>query len=149
MKANELMIGDWVRLRYKRSDMAEVVKDFQVSELRRFYKESPYIEAWSKESGNMGDVEKLEPISLTSEILEKNGFVKVRDFIWEIREQNTCIKYNWHGKIMIEITNTLSKKDERGRCNIAAYTIGWLDDMFVHQLQHALKLCGIEKEITL
>ena len=132
MKANELMLGDWVSSRGKKEKVISIYDGFICTD--SFVDSHDYL---------------FEPIPLTAEILEKNGFVKVRDFLWEIRSQDTCIKYEWHGKIMVEITNKLTKKDEYGRCNIAAFTIGWLEDMYVHELQHALRLCGIDKEIVL
>lgn len=91
----------------------------------------------------------INPIPLTSKILERNGFENINDVMWEFRTQKTCIKLEWRGKIMVEITNKMTNKDEQGRCNIAAYTIGWAENMYVHELQLALKLCGIKKEIVL
>ena len=83
----------------------------------------------------------LQPIPLTAEILEKNGLKNYEEYpeyklktneyeIWAIfDEPQNCVhieKYNkriptiYHNKIL-----------------------------FVHELQHALRLCGIDKEITL
>ena len=90
----------------------------------------------------MSDAKNFTPIPLTEEILEKNGFVEFMPHNWQIVIDN----------IMIEI-----REPER---NMAI----WLDwehyrDVYasyifpgpncVHELQHALRLCNIEKEIEL
>lgn len=96
-------------------------------------------------------VDILEPIPLTREILEKNGFVCVevgdngigtpakyrnRFEKWECRTQ-------WHTfHVFIDrITN---------RYTMNAVHSNHIEGMqYVHELQHALRLCGIDKEIEL
>lgn len=76
--------------------------------------------------------EYISPIPLTSEILKKNGFEECR--IEEIEY------YGWR------LNEDFSL--ERN----AVDTLIWNDDVpihSVHQLQHALRLCGIEKEIEI
>ena len=73
--------------------------------------------------------EHCRPIPLTAEILEKNnysnsGFEEDKYHLLEISD--------WRGKIWWSIA--------MGEYNI-------IELQYVHQLQHALKLCGIEKEI--
>lgn len=75
----------------------------------------------------------IQPIPLTPEILEKNGWSKKYDDVWEcgvwrISQINKClfILYN-----------------EKYDCDFCVY----IDT--VHQLQHALRLAGIDKEIVL
>lgn len=79
----------------------------------------------------------LEPIPLTLEILEKNGFV---------RELSDCgIDYSSE----VYKLRIIRRRNDEG-WTIYANHFG-LDkkDLFVHELQHALRLCGIEKEIKL
>lgn len=146
MKAEELTLGSWVRLRYKKYDTGEeVVKDFQVSELRRRYKECPHVDAWSVEDGNMSDVERLEGIPLTPEILEKNGFLRTpaigermcADDNYEIWVDFKKNKY-W---LNIKVSNDNKKE------NPVHYYEGYHSSL--HELQMALKLCKIDKEIVL
>ena len=126
MKASELMIGDWVQV----PSLIDNVEGFnawcKVKQLRDDdldvvgFKELKYDE--------------IEPISITIEILEKNGFTKDLD--------TDGIHY-WFTLI-----------DEHIRFSIlyARSVFQWLgplDFKYVHQLQHALRLCGIEKEIEL
>lgn len=99
----------------------------------------------------------IEPISLTPEILKKNGF-ECRDdlvksfgdpetFIWENDECDLAMvewldSYNdgesrWGEYWLMDINGVNGKISIRN--NI----------LYVHELQHALRLCGIEKEIEL
>jgi hypothetical protein len=72
----------------------------------------------------------LEPIPLTPEILEKNGFIKERLYCHGTPLQY-CVLVDG---LWIDISGE-------------NYFEGKLE--YVHQLQHTIRLCGIEKEITL
>ena len=74
----------------------------------------------------------FEPIPLTREILVKNGF----DF------ERHAFPEDEHFALEIYI-------DDGVRWTVNCYEYDILLLEYVHQLQHALKLCGIEKEITL
>lgn len=111
MKATELMIGDWVR-----NDLGETQ---QVAELH---------ENWAMLSYNdTYPYDWLEPIPITPEILEKNGF---RD----IDKGENCDGF-----------------DIYWRNGNDGYSINTQDLHlhYVHELQHALRLCGIDKTIEL
>lgn len=76
--------------------------------------------------------EYLDPIPLTPEILEKNGFINGEFYASSHIE-------DW--QIMSDGSH-LAARSERG----------WCIDIpcrYVHELQHALRLCGIEKEMEL
>lgn len=134
MKAADLMIGDWVRLRY--TDFLtrqEVVKEFQVGQLRYLSwdgrGDTMYV---GTDHQNMSTIDKMEPIPITSEILKKNGFTQTQYY----SENLIC---DWQIQSDCE---HLCARNERG----------WHLDIqckYVHELQHALRLCGIEKEIEL
>ena len=135
MKANELMIGDWVKVTHLnkigkvyRIDVANGEGNGWVAVFDGDYHESLF-----------------EPVPLTPEILEKNGFV-TND------EQG-----NWKGYRMYSLFDTnkicifmlkLCEKDSIGEISLdmSPYYIVF---KFVHQLQHALRLCGIDKTIEL
>lgn len=97
-------------------------------------------------------IKDVEPIPLTPEILEKNGFEKVFD-----EDGTECYRYynsagdgyikislydGGDGDWSIEIIN-YEKFDD----NEIVYNNNFIF-LKVHQLQHALRLCGIEKEIV-
>lgn len=82
-------------------------------------------------------IDNFEPIPLTIEILEKNGFKQtnpkhpsfwvIEDFLyWECTNHKLYVK-----------TGSFNVDIELYKCES------------VHQLQHALKLCGIEKKIII
>lgn len=115
MKANELMIGDWV-LAYGKKTQIVWVGNIHKMAVRGF----PY-EFMDRE---------IEPIPITQEILEKNGFVvESRDCYGQPLQYCELVDGLW-----IDITGE-------------NYFEGKLE--CIHQLQHALRLCGIEKEIIL
>lgn len=79
------------------------------------------------------------PIPLTPEILKKNGFTKENRLYYWIQEKDgktTAGVYYWVDE---EYINIAGYEDD-------GVTISC---PYVHTLQHALQLCGIEKEIIL
>ena len=137
MKANELMIGDWV---YLPSIISDDKFPVQVLEIQ-----DDCIKYYGGGKKRMVLFEHIEPIHLTPEILEKNGFI-TND------EQG-----NWKGYRIYSLFNTnkgcifmlkLYEKDSIVEISLdmSPYYIVF---KFVHQLQHALRLCGIEKTIEL
>ena len=145
MKPNEIMIGDWVRRRYiTKPSGQEVVRDFRVDQIRRLFKDDEP-DVWG-DNGNMGTAEQMQPIPLTPEILEKNG--------WEERRvYDPYMYYLLTGK---DYSVSLSKEwDSTTKTYYWSLSIGnhrtdaSLSVDYVHQLQHALRLCGIEKEVVL
>lgn len=148
MEAKELMIGDWVRV-----NDTEHAHSLQVAEILR--KSGAYyaILYWDgMPDGVLPDrviceVDKIEPIPLTHEILKKNGFRKsvsppgIHAKCYEINNKDekyclTIANYNKYKRLLLNIDS------EDSECfNIKCD--------YVHQLQHALKLCGVEKEIIL
>jgi hypothetical protein len=82
---------------------------------------------------NAGEYKKYEPIPLTTEILEKNGFynsVLIDDY--KIADG---VHYNIDSKQIL--------------FGFEYGTVLEIDCCYVHELQHALKLCKIKKEIVL
>lgn len=121
MKTNELMLGDWVL-------------DTRTKNPLRV---NPFMAEM--------EVPEWEPIPLTPEILEKNGFerdeliesynhycgmdnrVSLNDDFYYINSRNT-----WHVHV-----------DSEDYCTIANCEL-----TYVHELQHILRLCKIDKEIV-
>lgn len=90
-------------------------------------------------------LEEIKPIPLTPEILEKNGFKKASQISgtepFAIDEEGN--KYYTYSTIFwgwLQSDNIFC---------IPTNGLGWLNIKYVHQLQHALRLYGIEKEIEL
>ena len=134
IKAEELMIGDWVLDGTKYAQVTSITCD-------------GIIETTVNKKSN---IELLEPIPITHEILEKNGFrLKEESDLHKkyIAGDELCIIVFYFYKETIYGVSTLLKcergfaggLDQIHKCNL----------LYVHQLQHALKLCGITKNIEL
>lgn len=122
MTTNELMLGDWVSYKGKMPcKITAICKDTAVVD-------NDSAQEW------MIDYDKLTPITLTPEILEKNGFKK------ELSEDNNHYRF-----ILIYDGIKFSLLYARS----VFQWLGPLDFKYVHELQRALKLCGIKKEIDL
>ena len=120
MKATELMIGDWVTFV---NGNGERIADSQI-DINSLYT-----------AMNAPEILQFEPIPLTWDILYKN-FPDTDDGLawWENTEFENDAKDEylwWH----ITVTGDVLVVNGEIR--------------YVHELQHALRLCGIEKEIEL
>ena len=124
MKTNELMIGDWVK--FPTSDLCHKVYAVQGKSVKF---DNKY---WHK-------ADKLEPIPLTEEILEKNCFTRYRENeeLWDVGVFRLDL-----GLFAVGIDNGCGT----GMC-IMPHGIMTFYCKYVHELQHALRLCGIEKDI--
>lgn len=129
MKVNELMIGDWV----KYGNRFAIIKTLDNNECIILV------------SCDGNDVliretyDNIEDIPLTHEILEKIGFNIEPNIGYIIDDYDgTQIIYDsWDNNLRII-------KDYKSCLDIETF-----NDFTVHELQHALKLCGVEKEIEL
>ena len=92
----------------------------------------------------LGITEKLEnikPIPLTAEILEKNGFIKQAYDGWLISVDN--------GRGQIEYRKDYFNGLLRIDYNKKPFSKLMIKVKYVHELQHALRLCNIEKDIEI
>lgn len=147
IKISELSIGDWVN--QKMNDGAYQVQWIE-REMVGLIKHTG-----TEEDGSIRltavPLSFIEPITLTPEILEKNGFVYSRVTRWYKCELKDTLRttigvhYGLIGADRIEISSA------------DAFDEDWntIDVMInkpikgVHQLQNALRLAGVEKEIEL
>lgn len=104
---------------------------------------------WGVALSKLVHVDDIEPIKLTEEILVKNGFCENihyypyptyeysddENFVVRIAFPQDCDK--------TEYNKTFCEIDAKW-CDILH-----IDCEYVHQLQHLMRLCGIEKEIEL
>lgn len=147
MKANELMIGDWVKTPV---DMGKI-QAINATCLPNFQT----VEVWHKryEDGRRAsdyicDPLDLQPIPLTPEILEKNGFSLV-----EVGDNGTGTPSQYRNRFEKWLLKTTWKDVALWYDRLAKYynvaTMEGARIHYIHELQHALRLCGIEKEIEL
>lgn len=127
MKATDLMVGDWVN------------SDFGIFQINDIFED-----AVRDDRGNDYEFDCIKPILLTGEILKNNGFKHLdisspRDtinrFVWRYStdSQNIDLSYNKLTKdYMLE-----------------SFRIHMFPIIYVHELQNALRMGKIEKEIEL
>lgn len=123
MRINELMVGDWVNIAvegYNNPTRIREIGSFWVKVIRD-----------EMEYGNI----LVTPISLTTEILEKYGFVEKSERRWVLSDEYTGDDVI----VLYEVANAFAMTTE-------GMTIGLQN---VHELQHLFKLYGIDKEIEL
>ena len=144
MKANELMIGDWMYV----NGLTQQVFDLAYNQNEK--------ELTIGVLDPQGDVyqcfygfDHVEPIPLTAEILKKNGF---KNDVSVFEQNMRDVRRNFSRLVVvIEQTEEFAKAKPQS----PNYIIKVGSDMlelaldYVHELQHALRLCGIEKEIEL
>jgi len=140
MNVKELQIGDYVNYRG------------QIIKVTSLYDKGGSNEVgWSDKEEVWVNADNVKPIPLTQEILEKNGFTEGEyknycGYVFYLsvdgfRKIGLTMSYKnnflWCERIKQNFPNSIGDK----------YVIQHLD--YVHELQHALRLCGIEKEIEL
>lgn len=135
MKASELMIGDWVM-----STHPAVPRPIKVTEIGGGNVGYKYgvIQLWF-----------IEPIPLTPEILEKNGFSVKEEgethTIYVRVDENSIISFAFYKETICGVDTLLEcELGFAGGLN----RIHHCHIKYVHELQHALRLTGAEKEVV-
>lgn len=130
LKISDLSVGDWVLNRQGVPTKVQVVVSEGNMRCGEDAKPEHSVHIW---------VSDVEPIPITPEILEKNGFIKNGAYNeWNIGE--------WDERPFIGVSldrQCLRVKHFSNDIFIEG------KELFVHQLQHALRLAGVEKEIEL
>lgn len=133
MKATDLMIGDWVKCEDPKCEGHQV----------------DLIDLCNEEVGLDGEIDNFEniiPIPLTPEILEKN-FGRPYGLGWyDVYELK---RIEGEGIYYIRDAYRYPSKERFSIIKADDKEITFCSLKYVHELQHALKLCGIEKEIVL
>ena len=146
MKVSDIQIGDWLQNTNGNIGIVRSIYRYCDFEKNELYYE--VVMEYAPNSTCYSSLSMLKPIPLTLEILEKNGFVLYpQDFT-----SNSVYKFG---------TDFIEYERDCGHFNIGPYveyrhlcrTINYISSLirirYVHELQHALRLCGIEKEIVL
>lgn len=125
MKASEICIGDWFKaIDYNSPFRITAIYDDVVQTQANY--QSEIDGNWYSEA----EIKDLVPIELTEEILVKNGFKKFAE-----------------GQANFDYTdNDIHLEYWIGDGCFRYYTA---EIRYVHQLQHLLRLCGVEKELTI
>lgn len=111
LQAKDLMVGDWV-----------YAQDYPTKALPKKVKPEHFVRS----------LVEFEPIPLTQEILEKNGWILEWGLEWN-NDDAIDLMAEW--------------EDDRFWWFLGDTPVVAIN--YVHELQHVLRLCGIEKEIEL
>jgi hypothetical protein len=128
MRATDLMVGDKLKTVFSK----------KIVEVKEIKQSCIYTE------DNGYEYDEIEPIPLTAEILEKNG--------WFLNDEDEkFFPQTWVGGGLM-----LQGADDSGYCIVVTSDYDDEDTnrtpfilLYVHELQHALRLRRIEKEINL
>lgn len=124
MKAKDFMINDWVKWTFdiepKHRQIFSIITEENADGSKEYY-------------ADLGDGEiykDLFPIPLTTEILEKNGFSYDYEDGWEFAGKD------YEPIISCVLEGSFVQIESRG-------LVAELRIQYVHELQHALRLCGL------
>lgn len=144
MKANELMIGDWINVTAEENivnpDILSILP--KAGKVVSIDYDCIYVD-FVEHPFMLGDI---EPIPLTPEILEKNGFIvkhpeSTKRIYWKDRA-GQIVGHKNRGLMYMEISGNPVKFGY-----FLPHFSGHIQ--FVHEFQHAIRLCRSEKEIEL
>ena len=126
MDVKDLMIGDWIEDGYKKAQVTSITCDGIV-----------------ETTAAISNIEVVDPIPLTENILVKNGFEKNHN---DEAPAEECYFYRLFAKPCgwFDI-DAFGLEEELG----AEFTYHDININYVHELQHLLRLCGVDKEIEL
>ncbi len=132
MNANELMIGDWVKTNQCYSRIAGLRGVEEIKFEDKF---------------GYGFTPEVEPIPITKEILEKNGLKPFE--IDKLTDKATAKWWCKNGDYYIKQYNFRHNNFEP-TYSFGCHPFTLIEGIrYVHELQHALRLCNIKRDILL
>lgn len=153
LKISDLSVGDWVNLRLWKCDY----DDPETLDAKVLSIEGNSVGVGYDNSGIVMSafVEDLQPIPITAEALEKNGFMRcsVEFNIYEYSTllgkmlRTTQVHLNAPQHISVFVHDTTIERGYYHREKISVSIRK--DKAYIHDLQHALRLAGLDKEINL
>ena len=133
MKATELMISDWVN------------SDFGIFQIREIFDD-----CFRDDRGNDYEFDCIHPILLTGEILKSNGFelVEIGDNGPSTPKANVNRYEKWECKTAFQTFYLIYDRRAK-KYSLNAFSNHIINITYVHELQNAMRVCGVEKEIEL
>lgn len=128
LKISDLSVGDWVGVR-----CGTKINAFKVEEIRFNNIIHKYVALLNNKAYGL-PITELHPIPITAEILEKNG-------IHRTYEDDAYAIFRDDGLWVVKYSD--------GDWELSTPPVCRVDIKYVHQLQHALRLAGVDKEINL
>ena len=122
LKISDLSVGDWVRYRDR---------EWEVCSIYQFTEE---VGLFRKDSQICESIDDIHPIPITAEVLENNEVHKTY-------EDDDYAIFRGDGLWVVKYSD--------GDWELSTPPVCRVDIKYVHQLQHALRLAGLDKEINL
>lgn len=129
MTAKELMIGDWVINTEGKEQIRDVVRKISPEFLGLRY------------SRRYVPIECIEPIPLTQSILEANGWIVKKNHVQKGNFGDSPLML-WHLTENKILRNFVHEMEISDLSSDEGYRLRFRCD-YVHELQHALRLCGL------
>ena len=134
LKISDLSVGDWVQYRDR---------EWQVCSLYQFTGE---VGLWRKDSQICENVADCKPIPITAEILERNGWVNDGMYAILRIDEHLHLEYYYHEHRLRKYFCGVDEWQNHAKVNDITFAAHCYSG---HQLQHALRLAGVDKEINL
>jgi hypothetical protein len=140
LKISDLSVGDWVNVMTEKltslvfCEEIEITRGYIHSKIKGIREEGFIAVETADSRYTLVDIGCIGPIPITPEILDANG--------WQRNEEVVYMEYYGDPTSGISHTKgTYHYRLETPETSVVCY--------FVHQLQHALRLAGVDKEINL
>lgn len=150
LKISELSVGDWVGVR-----CGTKINAFKVEEIRFNNIIHKYVAILNNKTYGLPTTD-LHPIPITAEMLEENGFTRrssefpIYEYITLLGKmlRKTVVSLNHpYSYIACRIEDTSKELHEPDRITVGSSVDR--NPIHIHDLQHALRLAGLDKEINL
>lgn len=134
LKISDLSVGDWVRYRDR---------EWEVCSISQFTEE---VGLFRKDSQICESIEDIESIPITAEILERNGWSTDGMYAFLRIDEHLHLEYYYHEHRLRKYYCGVDEWQNHAKVTDITFAVHCYS---VHQLQHALKLAGVDKEINL
>lgn len=133
LKISDLSVGDWVRTK-DGNVTVDIISPLEVVVMNDY--------------GNLCacKIEDIEPIPITAEILGKNEWYTDGMYAFLPIDEHLHLEYYYHEHRLRKYYCGKDEWQNHAKVNDITFTAHCYS---VHQLQHALRLAGVEKEINL
>ena len=137
LKISDLSVGDWVKCEGKIYQLTSISNDGEV--------ELEFDHEYHYRCRGAG-IDELEPIPITAEILEKNGWNSDGMYAFLRIDEHLHLEYYFHEHRLRKYYSGVDEWQNHAKVTDITFAAHCYS---VHQLQHALRLAGVEKEINL